>query len=192
MLLKVNLLNYSMIRIVYISVFLNVIVLGFLVFNHLSTPAKQIGIVRMEKVVYEYEGMKEATKKYENKVGAWKQESDSLEFKLKNVYSELKADSISNNKTKLARDLNLFYLYRNSYIELNKNIDSKIKETDGEMTSSVITQLNAHMSDYAKENNYDLILCNNPQYQAIGFSKNQYDITGKFLEFANKKYNDTK
>ncbi len=178
-------------KLVFISIFLNVIVLGIFLFSHFSAPAKKIGIVRMEKVVYEYEGMKEATKAYEKKVGQWKKDSDSLEITLRALYNELKADSISGNTAKLKQDLSLFYLYRNSYVELNRNIELKTQETDTEMTSSVITQLNAHMSDYAKEKGYDLILCNNPQYQAIGFSKDSYDITGEFLDYANNKYNGT-
>lgn len=178
-------------KLVFISIFLNIIVLGIFLFSYFSGPAKKIGIVRMEKVVYEYDGMKEATKAYEKKVGQWKKDSDSLATILRTLYSEMKSDSVTGNTVKLNQDLRLFYLYRNSYVELNHAIEQKTQETDTEMTSSVITQLNAHMIDYAKENGYDLILCNNPQYQAIGFSKDNYDISGAFLEYANKRYNGT-
>lgn len=178
-------------KFVLISVFLNVIVLGMFLFSYFSAPAKKIGIVRMEKVVYEYDGMKEATKAYEKKTAQWKKDSDSLEIILRTLYSEMKADSVSGNTARLKQDLRLFYLYRNSYVELNQNIEQKTQETDTEMTSSVITQLNAHMADYAKEKGYDLILCNNPQYQAVGYSKDSYDISAEFLEYANKRYNGT-
>lgn len=176
-------------KIIYISILLNLVVLAVFIIGYASAPPKKIGVVKMDKVVYEFQGMKEATKKYEAKVSAWKSETDSLQKILSSLYNDLKVDSISKNETKLKKDFNLFAYYRNAYYQLNENIDQKSKEMDKEMTSSVINQLNTYMVDYAKENSYDLILCNNPQTQSVGYNKEDYDITSVFLEYSNKKFN---
>ena len=176
-------------KFIYISIFLNLIVLTVTIISYASIQAKKIGVVKMDKVVYEFQGMKEATKKYELKVSAWKNETDSLQKILNSLYNDLKVDSISKNETKLKKDFNLFVYYRNAYYQQNENIDIKSKEMDKEMTSSVINQLNTFMIDFAKENSYDMILCNNPQNQSIGYHKEDDDITDLFLEYSNKKFN---
>ena len=60
------------------------------------------------------------------------------------------------------------------------------------MTVGVINQINEYMKSYAAEKGYDMILCNNNQYQNVGFAKEQIDITKQMLEYANKKYDGTK
>ncbi|MBA3683614.1 MAG: OmpH family outer membrane protein [Bacteroidetes bacterium] len=176
-------------KLVYILVVLNICVLIFLAINYFSAGQKKIGIIKMDKVVYDFQGMKEATKKYEAKISEWKSETDSLQKILNSLYGDLKADSISKNEPKLKKDFNLFVYYRNAYYQLNQNIELKSKEMDKDMTSAVITQLNTYMVDFAKENSFDLIFCNNPQYPSVGYNKEENDITKTFLEYADKKYN---
>src|SRR6478736_10001731 len=73
-----------------------------------NTNSKKIGVVQMEKLVYDFKGMKEATKKYTLKTKNWDKKSDSLETCLSELYSQIRIDSLQRNKENLEKDLRTF------------------------------------------------------------------------------------
>jgi Skp family chaperone for outer membrane proteins len=154
--------------------------------------AKKTGVVQMDKLVYDYKGMKEATKRYENKIIKWNLESDSLKNNLKALYQQLKLDSINNDKEKLNKDLKIFMMYRNSYAEYSQNMQVKAGDEDKEMTSAVINQLSEIIKSYAVKEGYDVIFCSSPQNLNVGYSVEKYDITNEVLEYANQQYEGVK
>lgn len=158
----------------------------------MGSSSKKIGVVQMDKLVYEFKGMKDATEKYTKKMAGWQAQTDSLEKKLKQMYDQVRIDSVNNDQQKLNKDIQLFMIFKQSYIEYAQNIQQKAADDDKQMTVGVINQINEYMKSYATEEGYDMILCNNNQYQNVGFAKEQIDITKQMLEYANKKYDGTK
>jgi len=154
--------------------------------------ANKTGVIQMDKLVYDYIGMKEATKKYENKVLKWNKESDSLKNNLKALYQQIKLDSINHTTEKLNKDLKVFMLYRNAFAEFSQSMQVKASEEDKEMTSAVINQLNEVIKSYAIKEGYDVIFCNSPQSLTVGYSLEKYDVTKEVLEFANQQYEGVK
>lgn len=161
----------------------------FIVIDKFSGKSRKIGVVQMDKLVYEFAGMKEATKKYEGKMTRWNTENDSLQNRLKELYAQIKTDSIKKDFNKLKMDIELFQLYRQGYAEYAEKTQQLAANEDKQMTVGVINQLNGYIKDYAEKQGYDVILCNQPQTPSIGYTKEQVDITKEVLEFSNQSYN---
>ena len=141
----------------------------------------------MEKLVYEFQGMKDATKDYQKKMEKWNNQSDSLEQKLTSLYQEIQLDSINKDYEKLKIDQQKFHYLQKSYYEYGQKINEKAKQDDQEMTIGILNQLKGFMADFAKKNDYNLII-SNTQMQNVGYVAKQNDITEEVLEFVNIKY----
>ncbi|MCE3297054.1 MAG: outer membrane protein (OmpH-like) [Crocinitomicaceae bacterium] len=152
-----------------------------------SGNMRKIGIVQMEKVVYDFKGMKEATKDFTGKMDSWSAETDSLKKKLEFFLYEIKLDSINGDKAKLEKDKQKFLLLRSSYIELQQKLTQQSQQEDQQMTIGVVNQLKQYMKEYAEENGYDLII-SNTQMENVGYVGKSFDITDEVLSYANKKY----
>lgn len=149
------------------------------------------GIVQMDKLVYEFKGMKEATENYAGKMNKWNAQSDSLESRLKFLYGQIRLDSLNKDQAKLDKDIKVFMIFKQSYAEYMHSVQENAGKEDKQMTIGVINQVNEYIKEYAGEKGYDLILCNSQQ-QSVGYAKEHIDITQKVLEFANNKYEGKK
>lgn len=170
-----------------ISFVLILMIIGYMIIKEVTVTATKIGVIEMEKLVYEYQGMKDATKDYQKKIDNWSAQTDSLENKLKALYQEIQLDSINEDKEKLIVDQQQFYYLQKSYYEYKQKTTEKAQQDDQDMTIGILNQLKGYMADYAKENGYDLII-NNTQMQNVGYAAKQNDVTEQVLEFANRKY----
>jgi len=171
-----------------ISLALCTLLIVYIVADKFTTAnTSKTGIVQMEKLVYDFKGMKEATASYTHKMKQWSAQSDSLENKLKELYRQIRLDSLSNNKAKLESDTRRFMTFKQSYTGYVNNMRDNADKEDRQMTLGVVNQVNEYIKAYARQEGYDLILCNSQQ-QSIGYAKAQTDITQKVLEFANNKY----
>jgi Skp family chaperone for outer membrane proteins len=176
-----------------ITLALSLLTLAYLTVERFSMSKNtRIGVVQMEKLVYEFRGMKEATKKYTDKMSRWGTESDSLEKRLAGLYEQIRIDSAGSDRKKLAKDIHTFRILNRSYQEHLQNTRTNAEKEDQQMTLGVINQLNEYMAFYAKKEGFDVILCNNPQQPGVGYSREAIDITGDVLQFANQTYEGIK
>lgn len=156
-----------------------------------NSTAKKIGVVQMEKLVYDFKGMKEATEHYKNKLEQWKLQSDSMETKLKELYSQIRMDSLSRDQARLNKDINTFMIFKQAYADYVQATQERADRDDKQMTMGVINQVNEYMKLYAEKHGYDVIFCNSTQ-QSIGYAKDALDVTKDVLEFSNKQYEGVK
>jgi len=165
-----------------------VLVIGIYLFVDKSTSKNyNVGIIQMEELVYDYQGMKDATEQYNQKMDVWSNQTDSLEVKLQNLYNEIRLDSINGDRTKLIQDQQRFYLLQKSYYEFKQNIDQKAQEKDQKMTVGVINQLKEHIKSYAQQEGYNIII-SNTQLQNVGYADKAIDVTDELLKYANMNY----
>ena len=153
-----------------------------------DSSSKKIGVIQMEELVYEFDGMKEATEEYTNLLNQWEQESDTLKSQLDQLLYTIKLDSINGDQEKIVADQQKFMLLRQKYIQLQQTIEGKAQQEDQKMTATVMGQLNEYVQKYGKENAFDIIITNT-QMQNVGYVKASSDITKEVLEYVNKKYN---
>lgn len=152
-----------------------------------GSNVKKTGVVQMEKLIYDFNGMKEATKQYTAKMDKWQRRTDSLENKLKDLYDQLRLDSLSKNKVRIERAAQNFLLFRQSYAEYGQSVREMAENEDRQMTLGVINQMNEYIKQFAEKKGYDVIFCNNHE-QTVGYAKEQIDVTQELLEFANNEY----
>jgi outer membrane protein len=161
----------------------------FVLFQNLTNPKRKIGVVQMQTLVFEYKGMKDATKNYSKKMDDWSAQSDSLESKLKFLINEIHLDSINGNKSKYQSDKESFIQLRNYYIDFKEKSNEIATKDDQKMSAGVMNQLNNHIKTYAVKNGFDLVLSNS-QNGAVGYANDDIDITKELIEFANKEYDN--
>ena len=166
-----------------VFLFINVIYTSFFK----SGNIKKIGVVEMDKLVFEFKGMKDATQDFTLNVKEWSAEQEGMETKLNHYLDEMKMDSLNNDTKKLKIDQQKFLILRKNYMEFDKTIKEKSQSKDQEMTVGVINQLKSYMKEFAEENGYDIILTNT-QMQSIGYVKSVNDITQDVLAYSNAKY----
>jgi outer membrane protein len=147
----------------------------------------KIGVVDMDKLVYEFRGMKEATNNYTNKMTDWTKESDSIENQLRKYVQDIKMDSLNGDKKKLNLDKQRFILLRKTYFEFQQKIQEKSQQEDQKMTSGVINQIKSYMEEYAVKNGFELILTNT-QMQSVGYVRSVHDITHDVLIYSNDRF----
>jgi outer membrane protein len=160
---------------------------GYLAAAYLFNKTEKIGVVQMDKLVYEFKGMKEASERYSHKMKAWTAQSDSLEERLKALLYQIRIDSVNRDQARLKKNVETFLLVKQSYAEYIQNTQEKAREEDEEMTLGVVNQINEYIRAYAVQEGFDMILINTQQ-QSVGYVREKTDVTGKVLEYANKKY----
>jgi len=171
----------------YIAILLSILIGAYLINEKRSSTSYKIGVIQMEKLVYDYQGMKEATKKYNTKMDLWSNQADSIETNLKQLYNQVRLDSINGNQEEIMKNQQRFYLVQRSYYEFKQNIDQKAQEEDQKMTIGVINQLKEHIKAYAQQEGYQLII-SNTQLQNVGYVEAEIDVTDELLIFANTSY----
>lgn len=172
---------------IIISVLVSLSVFAIAYFTVLKKASNKTAYVQMDKLVYDFKGMKEATDKYGKKMEKWNKEADSLQTILKNLYSKIKLDSVS-DKAALKTDWIKFVNYKQAYEQYAQQLQASAGEEDSKMTVGVINQLNEYIKTYGEQNGYAIILCNQPNQPAIGYALESMDITKELLQYANLKY----
>ncbi|MEO6037713.1 MAG: OmpH family outer membrane protein, partial [Saprospiraceae bacterium] len=66
-------------------------------------PALHVGVIRMEKLVYDYAGMKDATKAYTGQLATWNAEVDSLGKEIQALRAAPGTSAGGDKQSRLAR-----------------------------------------------------------------------------------------
>ncbi len=168
------------------------ILLSYCIYLHLQQKKNlRIGKVNMDEYVYAYEGMKAATAAYGKKMEGWNKTADSLKQVLEDLYRQIQLDSVQHNKSKQEQDMMRFQQLGMSYQQYKQNTSEKAQQEDTQITSGIITQLQAYIKDYAGEKGYDLILSNG-QEKSVAFIKEEADLTKEMIQYANDRFNNRK
>lgn len=174
-----------------IALLLSIVLLGYIIYEHVDGKSKKIGVIQFQNLIYEYQGMKDATKKYTEKMDNWSAQTSTLENGLRNLIEEIKIDSLNHDRKKLEKDYKTFLLKRQTYFDFKQKLEQQTAEEDKKMTQGVINQINEHIKAYAIEKGFDVII-SNTQEQNVGYVNEATDETAKVLEFANERYKGEK
>ncbi|MDI9341684.1 MAG: OmpH family outer membrane protein [Sediminibacterium sp.] len=173
----------------YIALIISVLLAAYVIYDKVGAPSvKKVGYIEMDKLVFEYKGMKEATARYEQKLKSWNKQQDSLKEEVMKVYHQLKVDSLAHDKQKLKDDVRRFQYLREGYANYAQQLEAKAGEEDNTLTAGVINQLNEHIKTFAETNGFDVVLCSSPQNYNVGYAREKINITKQVLDFANKAY----
>lgn len=170
-------------EIIYIVLILGCI--GFTAWVKLSVP--KIGYIKTEVVLENYAGMKDASKKYEQKRAEWKSAMDTLSNELRLEINNYILDSAAYTKTEKRDKKEKIRRLRQNMQVLNQKIKQQAEGLDVEMTMEVLEQVNTYLKQYGDEQGYDMIFGTMDKGTVV-YGTPPLDLTNEVLEGLNKYY----
>jgi outer membrane protein len=148
-----------------------------------SYKSKKIAYVNTSLVYDGFKLKKELETKYKTVQLTRQNLLDSIKFKVQ--YLSLKGNAITENEKMQINELQRSYLVKEK--EFNEDNDA----TAAQYSEQIWKQINQFMSDYGKDNHYDVILGATGQGN-IMYAKEQDDITKEITDYINNKYSGAK
>lgn len=163
-----------------------VIAVGYLFYNT-QLQKEKIVYIDINVLMAEYEGMKDATKEFEEKSQIWQANVDSLIVDFQN---ELKVYEKERSKmTKKENELKQ-ELLRNKQQQVGnyqQAIQKQSADEDAKLTQEVVNEVNAYIKTYGKKHHYKMIIGANSSGNML-YAQDGVDITQDVLEGLNKEY----
>ena len=159
--------------------------LALSVFLYFTQP--RIAYVHNNRLLTEYQGVKEGKRMYEEKASNLKSNLDTLEKEINIRIKEYQAKYESLSPEERAATENVLKKKQQEYFTYKSAIDEQVKEEDTKLSAAVLNQIDSYIIEFAKENKYDYIF-------GVGsggnlfFAKEGADVTDEVLEGLNKKY----
>ncbi|MFH1771903.1 MAG: OmpH family outer membrane protein [Candidatus Omnitrophota bacterium] len=140
----------------------------------------KIVIVDFLEVFNEYEKTKQYDQDLEKKKSAREKELEAKREEIENMQNKLsllKENEQEKEKANIAEAVKSFKdMQREMLVDLQKERDEKMK--------LIVSDIEKTIGDYAKKNEYDLVVSKN----AVLYSKETMDITSKILNIVNSKH----
>lgn len=158
---------------------------GMLLFDKLNT--KKIAYVRSTELIYNYLGMKEAQRKFQQKSEAWKANVDTLKSDYNRTLSKYTVEVASLSKEERQKRENYLNDQQKNLMSYSQAISDNAKQEDDKVTQAVLNQINSFVEEYGKKNNYDIILGTTVSGSLL-YGKESIDITEEVLKELNRNY----
>ncbi|WP_421762853.1 OmpH family outer membrane protein [Ekhidna sp.] len=148
---------------------------------------QKVVYVETNKLLENYEGMKTARAEFQQKATQWQANIDTLKAELDR---EIKSYEAAKGRMSMKeRELNekLISTKRQQFIDYQNGIQQKSQQEDFQMTEKVLTEINAFIESYGKQNGYDLILGANNSGNIV-YANDYLDITSELQKALNANY----
>ncbi|HON09626.1 MAG: OmpH family outer membrane protein [Fibrobacter sp.] len=148
----------------------------------------KIGYINSELIFMEYEGTKDAQKKFNNEVAKWEQEASKRQKEIKDLKEQLDKQSLllSNERKKELEDsLNQKMISYQTFLQEKFGQKGEALVKNEELTKPIIEKINKIIEKIAKEENYDYIF--DARAGGIVFAKPVYDLSQRVLAQLSKE-----
>lgn len=164
----------------------NLVLFSLVVAWYLSKQEK-IVYVDSAKLLNGYKGMQVARKEYQQKATGWKANVDTLTKELQSsiMKYEKEAGKMTAKEKSLTQEL--LKSKQKQLMEYQQAMNTKAQQEDGQMTTSVVTQVNAYLKKFGKKKGYRIILAAT-DYGNIAYAEDGLDITEEVLVGLNAEY----
>ncbi len=149
--------------------------------------APRIAYVRSFELVDKYAGTVEARAAFEKKKSAMLSNVDSMKMyfnQARGAYIKEMSTLPASKRNEREQELSAQH---SQLIQYGEVIDQKIKEEDAVMMNEVLGQINSYVEEYAKENNFDIIMGTTASGSLL-YGDESLDVTEDILDELNKKY----
>ena len=163
----------------------SLILSGFLLFS--KAGEKKIAYIRSSELIYNYLGMQEAQRDYQQKMESWKANVDTLKNDFQVTLSKYQSEYAGIKKEEREMREKLLEQQEENLRNYTLAINDKAKEEDDKITQAVLNQVNSFVEEYGKENGYDVILGTTVSGNLL-YGKKAMDITDEVLLALNKQY----
>ncbi len=164
--------------------FIFLILLSFLYSQELK-----ISFVDMERILKEYEGIKESKEELNRLVKEWEEgllNKKKVIDSLKNLYEKEKPSLSDEAKIKREREIKTKEEEYKRFLEEIWGKDGKLKETTKRLVEPHVAKVQKTIEKIAKDMGYDLVI--DISKDVILYSSQKVDITDLVLEELNKEY----
>ena len=148
---------------------------------------EKIAYVRSSELVYNYLGMQEAQRDYQQKATAWQANMDTLRSDLRVSLSKFQSEYTDLKKEDREMREKLLEQQEENLKNYTMAISDKAKEEDDKITQAVLNQINSFVEEYGKAQGYDIILGTTTSGNLL-YGKKAMDITEEVLLALNKQY----
>ncbi|MCB0428701.1 MAG: OmpH family outer membrane protein [Flavobacteriales bacterium] len=172
----------TLITLILLAVLLNT---GLGLYNIWKQP--HIAYVRSADLVYEFEGMKEAQKKFEAQSKSWDTNIETLKSELQASIDGYKANLKKMSAGEKTAEEEKITLQQQNLTRYMKSIEQKREDADNEMTQAVLNQINSFVEEFGQNKGFDMILGTTTSGNLL-YAKDAIDITDEVLAALNKSY----
>lgn len=153
----------------------------------LYTQRTAIAYIDNTRVLTEYNGVKEGKKMYDDRVGQWQMNVDTLEVEIDADITSYKENfsKMTGKEKKITEEL--IKRKQNNYFSYKKAMEEKATEEDQKISEAVLNQINGYLLEHGKKNDYDLILGVTDMGNLL-YAKEGLDITDKIIKELNSQY----
>ncbi len=151
------------------------------------TDTQKTVYVDSNKLVNGYKGMQDAKKVYQQKATQWKANVDTLTSELQAAIMKYEKEVGKMTAKEKSLTQELLRSKQKQLGEFQQAMNTKAQQEDGQMTTQVITQINAYLKKYGKKKGYRIIFAAT-DYGNIAYAEDDMDITEEVLEGLNSEY----
>lgn len=163
-----------------------VIILFYLQFNKKSVS--NVGFVRSQELVYQFDGMKEAMVKFEQEQNEWIQNIEVLKKDYQNSLDIYNQELPNLSKAEIANKENLLQHQYNNVLKYTEEMEVALAERENEILEGVLNQVNAFSENFAKESGLDLLITTSVSGTVL-YGNETIDYTEELLTSINNQYN---
>ena len=146
---------------------------------------RKIAFVLVNDLFNEFDYKKEMEKKYTEAKNARKKILDSLQVDLSVLSGRIKMNTASKE------DIELFGAKRNEFGRRMELFEQENEFMSKQFDEQIIKQLNQYVSDFGKENKYDMIY-GNTSNGSIMYGTDELNVTKEVVSYINLKYKGIK
>lgn len=151
------------------------------------TQKPKIGYIKSAELFEGFVGMKEAKAKYDQKVGAWQANFDTLSKDYQQGLSRFDKDYNKMGTRERAEKTQLLRSQMQNLEQYKQTIEENIKKEDDALSQGVYNQVNTYIKQYGEEHGYTIILGTTSNGNIL-YGKDHVDITEQVLKGLNINY----
>jgi len=163
---------------------------GYLFYLQFSQKSEiiNVGFVRSQELVYQFDGMQDAMAKFEMERQQWMQNVDTLKADYQMSLDDYNSQFASYSQDeRLAQENRLQHQY-NNLLKYSEQMEATLNERETVILDGVLNQVNAFSKEFAQAQGLDLIITTASAGNIL-FGEEDMDYTEELLGFINDKYN---
>ena len=165
---------------------ISLVVISLFVYSTYSDTNK-VGYVDNDQLLLKYKGYSEAQDEYTEKEQQWQSNLDTLESDLKKAFIEFKEKQPNLSSEELAREEQILQYRKNNFLQAKEKFQANLDQENARLMAVVSNQIEAYINEYAKTEDYDLIVGITEQGNVL-YSDMEKNITEELLIGLNGSY----
>lgn len=174
-------------RLLLFAVLLLALAVGYLFWQRQQSHLVYVDSV---KLLNGYQAMLDARKAYAAKATKWQATIDTLSTDVQRAMRDYERKASGLNPKERALSLELLQNKKKQLATYQRAIQESAQQEDTKSTQQVVSQVNAFLTRYGQQHNYDFILVATPS-GSIAYAKTGLDLTDEVIAALNKDYSKT-